>query len=82
MGFFKAVAMTFIAIISSFSILVEERFIKVLCIVCSSHLVKCALSNNFYCFVVYFYVIWSQLVMFFLCKYKLAFTPNENKVNK
>ena len=45
MSLFKAVPITFIAIISSFSILGDEKFIKAICIVFSFHLVEYALSN-------------------------------------
>ena len=66
MGLFKTFPITFIAMISYFSILGnEKKIIKLICIVCSFHSVKCALSNVYcYCFVVYFCVTWSQLVMF------------------
>ena len=65
LGLFKAVPITLTAIILSFSILGHEKFIKVICIVCSFYLVKCDLSN---CVVLLFrsifYVTWPQLVMF------------------
>ena len=37
LGLFKAVPITFIAVISSFSILGHEKLVKVICIVCSFH---------------------------------------------
>ena len=82
MGLFKAVPITFIAIISYFSILGHEKFIKVICIVCSFHLVKCALSN---CVFLLFRSIFLRYLAsdshVSLCKYELGYTPNQNKVN-
>ena len=43
LGLFKAVPITFITVMSSFLILDREKFIKVIRIVCSFHLFKCAL---------------------------------------
>ena len=58
LGLFKTVPITFIAAISSFSILGHEKFTKVICIVYSFDLVKCGCPTEYcYCFVVYFYVI-------------------------
>ena len=45
LGLFKAVPITFIAVISFFSILGHKKFIKVICLVCFFHLVKFAQSN-------------------------------------
>ena len=48
------------------SILGHEKFMKVICIVCSLYLVKNELCPIMYCycFVEYFYVNWPQLTMF------------------
>ena len=57
LGLFKAVPITFITIISSFSnVGHKKRFMKASCIVCSCHFIKCALFC-YYCFVVYFHVL-------------------------
>ena len=40
LGLFKAVPITFIAVISSFSILGHKKFIKVIRVVCYFHLVS------------------------------------------
>ena len=76
--------LTFIAVILSFWILGHEKFIKVICVVCSFHLVKFALSS---CLLLLFrnsiflcYLASNSHV--FLCRYELGFTPNWNKVDK
>ena len=79
LGLFKAVPITFIAMISSFSILghAKENFIKLICIVCSFHLVKCALSN---CVLLLFGSIFSfylaSISHVSLGKGELGFLPN------
>ena len=83
MGLFKAVPITFIAVISSFSMLGHEKVIKVICIVCSFHLVKYTLSN---CVLLLFRSIFlcylASVSHVSLCKYELGFMPNLNKVDK
>ena len=75
---FKAVPIIFITLISSFSILGYKKVKTVKYINCSFDLVKFVMSNCalLLSFIVHFYVIWPKLVMFYLCKYQLGFTPN------
>ena len=69
-GLFKAVPITFIAIISFFSIIGHEKIIKVTCFVCPFHLVKFALSNCvFLLFCSIFLCYLALLSHVFLCKY-------------
>ena len=64
--------------IISLSILSHEKFIKVICIVYSFHLIKCALSN---CALLLFRSIFlfylASISHVSLCKYELGFTPNK-----
>ena len=76
-GTFKADSVIFITIISFFSILGHKKFIKVICIVCSFHLVKCALSN--YVLLLFRSILsyyWALISHVSLCKYELGFSPN------
>ena len=76
---FKAVPITFIAVISSFSILRHEKFIKVTCIACSFHLVKCGLSVSNCVLLLFRSIFLSYLASIShvsLCKCELEFTPN------
>ena len=76
LGLFKAVPITFITVMSSFLILDREKFIKVIRIVCSFHLFKCALYR---CALLLFHSIFlcyaTSISHISLCKYGLAFTP-------